>query len=75
MTFHNSRVYVISVDLEGALILCPVCPSNELSVSKGVGISVCLCNCISVSCHICLMRVFHTFHFSKSCYLSPCYRF
>lgn len=29
----------------------------------------------SVSCHICLLRVFHTFHFSESHYLSPCYHF
>lgn len=29
-----------SMDFEGALILLPVCPLNELSLSKGVSISV-----------------------------------
>lgn len=30
---------------------------------------------VSYCHHICLLRVFHTFRLSKSCYLSPCYHF
>lgn len=77
MHSYNSCGCIISTGFDSALVLPHICPQNEpLSSPRFRLSSFVFETASSVSCHhICLLPVFHTFHLSESCYLSPCYHF